>query len=137
VPTSFAFTQHKRKKTSCDGQWAVYVSSKTKLWLLELKLGKKDKNREKARLKVAKIHAKIKDTRTDFLHKLTTDLVRNNNSICIEDLAIRNMVRNRKLARSISNAEWGELFRQLEDKCECYERQLVTKLTDFLFLFFS
>jgi putative transposase len=86
---------------------------------------KGSKNRNKARLKVASIHAKIKDARTDFLHKLTTDLVRNNSVIAIEDLCVRNMVRNRKLARSISDAAWGEMFRQLEYKCEWYGRELV------------
>jgi len=82
-------------------------------------------NRNKARLKVAKIHAKIKDARTDFLHKLTTDLVRSNSLIAIEDLAVRNMMKNRKLSRSIGDAAWGELFRQLEYKCEWYVRKLV------------
>ena len=82
-------------------------------------------NRYKARLKVARIHARIKDGRTDFLHKLTTDLVRTYDLIAIEDLAVRNMTRNRKLARSISDAAWGEMFRQLEYKCEWYGKDLV------------
>ena len=72
-----------------------------KLRVAQKELSRKTKgssNRDKARLKVAKIHAKIKDARTDFLHKLTTGLVRENSLIAIEDLAVRNMIRNRKLS---------------------------------------
>ncbi len=99
-----------------------------KLRVAQKELSRKTKgssNRYKAKLKVAKIHAKIKDARTDFLHKLTTDLVRANRVIAIEDLSVKNMVRNRRLARSISDAAWGEMFRQLEYKCDWYGRKLV------------
>ena len=86
---------------------------------------KGSKNREKARLAVAKIQAKIADSRKDFLHKLTTQLVRENQVIAVEDLTVRNMVKNRSLARSISDAGWGELVRQLEYKCQWHGRELV------------
>ncbi|MGF1957744.1 RNA-guided endonuclease InsQ/TnpB family protein, partial [Enterococcus casseliflavus] len=61
-------------------------------------------NRAKARLKVARIYARIADRRRDHLHKLTTRLVRENQVIAIEGLAVRNMVKNRSLARAISDA---------------------------------
>jgi putative transposase len=82
-------------------------------------------NRHKARLQVAKIHAQITDARKDFLHKLTTRLVRENQTIVVEDLAIKNMVKNHKLALAISDASWGELVRQLAYKCEWYGRELI------------
>ncbi len=92
------------------------------------KLSRKEKtsrNREKARRKVAKIHNRIKDTRLDHLHKVTTRLLRENQTIVVEDLSVRNMVKNRKLARAISDCGWGELVRQLEYKCRWYGRTLV------------
>ncbi len=86
---------------------------------------KGSKNRYKAWIKVAKVHGKISDARKDFLHKLTTRLVRENQTIAVEDLAVKNMVKNRKLSLSISDASWRELVRQLEYKCEWYDRTLI------------
>jgi putative transposase len=86
---------------------------------------KGSKNREKARVKVARIHQKITDTRKDHLHKLTTQLVSENQTIVVEDLAVNNMVKNHKLAQAISDASWGELTRQLEYKCKWYGRNYI------------
>src|SRR5690606_40343896 len=65
-------------------------------------------NRAKAKAKVARAHAKVRDARRDFLHKTTTRLVRDHDVIAIEDLNVRGMVRNRHLARAISDCGWGE-----------------------------
>ncbi|MCU0540747.1 MAG: transposase [Oscillatoriaceae cyanobacterium Prado104] len=86
---------------------------------------KGSKNREKARVQVARVYAQIVDARTDFLHKLTTQLVRENQTIAVEDLAIENLVKNQKLAFAISDASWGELIRQLTYKCQWYGRDLI------------
>ncbi|MFF1443118.1 RNA-guided endonuclease InsQ/TnpB family protein [Streptomyces sp. NPDC058295] len=82
-------------------------------------------NRAKARLKVARVHARIADRRRDFLHKLTTRLVRENQTVVIEDLTVRNMVRNHRLARAVSDASWRELRTMLEYKSAWYGRELV------------
>lgn len=82
-------------------------------------------NRAKAKAKVARAHRKVRNTRQDFLHRASTRLVRENDTIVIENLAVKNMVRNRCLARAISDCGWGEFRRQLEYKCEWYGRQLI------------
>ena len=105
-----------------------FKQQRAKLKRLQKALSRKQKgsnNRHKARLQVARIHAQITDARKDFLHKLTTQLVRENQTIVVEDLAIKNMVKNHKLALSISDASWGELIRQLTYKCEWYGRELI------------
>jgi len=82
-------------------------------------------NRGKARLKVGKVYARIADRRRDYLHKVTTRLVRENQTIVIEDLAVRNMARNHSLARAISDAAWRDLRSMLEYKTGWYGRELV------------
>ena len=97
--------------------------SEKKLAKLQRELSRKTKgsnNREKARLKVARLHEHISNQRNDMLHKLSTHIVKNYDVICLESLAASNMVRNRKLSKSIVDASWGEFDRQIHYKSEWY-----------------
>ncbi len=96
--------------------------------LLQRRLSKKakgSKNRAKAHLKVARLHAKIADCRLDALHKATRKLINDNQVVCVESLKVRNMIRNPSLSKAIADASWGELVRQLRYKGEWAGRSVV------------
>ena len=88
-------------------------------------------NREKARVKVALIHEKIANQRHDFLHKLSTRLIREYDFISTESLDIAKMVQTDYLAKMIYDASWGEFGRQLQYKCDWYGKQFVKVDKDF------
>ena len=112
----------------------VYINPKylekaeKRLKVLQRRFSKKKKGsnrREKARLKLAKAYEKVANCRTNFIHQVTSRVVRENQTIIIEDLNVRGMMKNHNLAKHISSASWSEFFRQLQYKCEWYGKNLI------------
>jgi len=96
-------------------------ASEGKLKLHQRRLSKKVKgsnNYQKQRVKVARCHEKIASQRRDFTHKLSSKIVSENQVICFEDLSVKNMVKSSRLSKSIHDASWSELVRQIKYKAD-------------------
>ena len=104
------------------------VRSEKRLRLLQKSLNRKvydSKNYEKARIKLAKFYEHIVNCRKDYLHKISIFLVKNYDIVCAETLRVKNMIKNHKLAKAISDVSWYEFYRQLEYKCSWHDKKII------------
>jgi putative transposase len=118
--------------TCSDGKTFENINT-TKKYEKQLKLRQKElsrtkkgsKGRDKARLRVGKVHQKITNIRQNNIHQITSKLINENQVICLEDLSVKNMMSNHCLAKAIGDASWGELVRQLTYKAGWYGRTII------------
>ena len=117
-----------RKEGYENGEKIGY--SQTSAMLTELKKQeefaflKDSYNREKQRIRVARVYEKVTNQRNDYLQKQSTMLVRENQTICIEDLNVKGMIRNHKLSKSIASVSWAKFFEMLEYKAGWYGNEI-------------
>jgi len=105
-----------------------YRNSEKRIKCLQRRLSRKvkeSKNRRKAQLKLALKHEYVANQRKDFLQKLTTNIIKNQDTIFVEDLNVKGMLKNHNLAKSISDASWSEFFRQLKYKSEWLGKNII------------